>query len=137
MIGAELGTDMSTLRASTTSPVGRSTESVNIVLMFGQGRGFPHCWLDDGTALQDRLPETYILLCLGNKSLDTSQLRDSYKAIGAPVSEVRIESSRIRDLYGFDFLILRPDMHVVWRGTDVPQNSQEIASISTGHGRHD
>ena len=101
------------------------------------GSRLPHCWLDDGTALQDRLPETYILLCLGNKSLDTSQLRESYKAIGAPVSEVRIESSRIRDLYGFDFLILRPDMHVVWRGTDVPQNSQEIASISTGHGRHD
>ena len=101
------------------------------------GSRLPHCWLDDGTALQDRLPETYILLCLGNKSLDTSQLRESYRAIGAPVSEVRIESSRIRDLYGFDFLILRPDMHVVWRGTDVPQNSQEIASISTGHGRHD
>ena len=101
------------------------------------GSRLPHCWLDDGTALQDRLPETYILLCLGNKSLDTSQLRESYKAIGAPVSEVRIESSRIRDLYGFDFLILRPDMHVVWRGTDVPQNSQEIASISTGHGRND
>ena len=101
------------------------------------GSRLPHCWLDDGTALQDRLPETYILLCLGNKSLDTSQLRDSYNTMGAPVSEVRIESSRIRDLYGFDFLILRPDMHVVWRGTDVPQNSQEIASISTGHGRHD
>ena len=101
------------------------------------GSRLPHCWLDDGTALQDRLPETYILLCLGNKSLDTSHLRDRYKAIGAPISEVRIESSRIRDLYGFDFLILRPDMHVVWRGTDVPQNSQEIASISTGHGRHD
>ena len=43
-------------------PSGQSTESGNIVLMFGQGRGFSHCWLDDGTALQDRLPETYVLL---------------------------------------------------------------------------
>ncbi len=101
------------------------------------GSRLPHCWLDDGVALQDLLPETYVLLILGNKSLDTSKLRQSYEAIGAPVTELRIESNRIRDLYGFDLLVLRPDMHVVWRGTDVPQNPKEIACISTGHDRLD
>ena len=101
------------------------------------GSRLPHCWLDDGSALQDQLPETYVLLSLGKKSLDTSKLRQSYEKIGAPVTEVRIESDRLRDLYGFDFLVLRPDMHVVWRGNDAPQNPQEIASISTGHGRLD
>ena len=101
------------------------------------GSRLPHCWLDDGEALQDLLPETYVLLILGNKFLDTSKLRQSYEAIGAPVTELRIESNRIRDLYGFDLLVLRPDMHVVWRGADVPQNPKEIASISTGHGRLD
>ena len=101
------------------------------------GSRLPHCWLDDGSALQDQLPETYILLSLGKKSLDTSKLRQSYEKIGAPVAEVRIESNRLRDLYGFDFIVLRPDMHVVWRGNDAPQNPQEIASISTGHGRLD
>jgi len=101
------------------------------------GSRLPHCWLDDGSALQDQLPETYILLSLGNKSLDTSKLRQSYEKIGAPVAEVRIESNRHRDLYGFDLLVLRPDMHVAWRGNDAPPNPQEIASISTGHGRLD
>jgi len=101
------------------------------------GSRLPHCWLDDGSALQDQLPETYILLSLGNKSLDTSKLRQSYEKIGAPVAEVRIESNRLRDLYGFDLLVLRPDMHVAWRGNDAPPNPQEIASISTGHGRLD
>ena len=101
------------------------------------GSRLPHCWLDDGVALQDLLPETYVLLILGNKFLDTSKLRQSYEAIGAPVTELRIESNRIRDLYGFDLLVLRPDMHVVWRGADVPQNPKEIASISTGHRRLD
>lgn len=101
------------------------------------GSRLPHCWLDDGVAIQDLLPETYILLILGNKSLDTSKLRQSYEAIGAPVTELRIESNRIRDLYGFDLIVLRPDMHVVWRGADVPQNPKELASLSTGHGRLD
>ena len=101
------------------------------------GSRLPHCWLDDGSALQDQLSETYILLSLGKKPLDTSKLRQSYEKIGAPVAEVRIESDRLRDLYGFDLLVLRPDMHVAWRGNDAPPNPQEIASISTGHGRFD
>ena len=101
------------------------------------GSRLPHCWLDDGTAIQDHLPETYILLSLGTKPPDTTRIRKSFEATGAPVTEVRVESDRVRDLYGFDFLVLRPDMHVVWRGTQVPRNALEIASIATGHGRPD
>ncbi|MBU25831.1 MAG: 2-polyprenyl-6-methoxyphenol hydroxylase [Gammaproteobacteria bacterium] len=101
------------------------------------GSRLPHSWLDDDTAIQDHLPETYILLTLGNKRLNTTKIRKSFEAAGAPVSEVQVESNRIRDLYGFDFLVLRPDMHVVWRGTEAPQNAPEIASIATGYGRLD
>ena len=101
------------------------------------GSRLPHCWLDGGTAIQDHLPETYILLSLGTKPPDTTRIRKSFEAIGAPVTEVRVESDRVRDLYGFDFLVLRPDMHVVWRGTQVPRNAAEIVSIATGHGRPD
>ena len=101
------------------------------------GSRLPHCWLDDGTAIQDHLPETYILLSLGTKPPDTTRIRKSFEATGAPVTEVRVESDRVRDLYGFDFLVLRPDMHVVWRGTQVPRNALEIVSIATGHGRPD
>ena len=101
------------------------------------GSRLPHCWLDDGTAIQDHLPETYILLSLGTKPPDTTRIRKSFEATGAPVTEVRVESDRVRDLYGFDFLVLRPDMHVVWRGTQVPRNAPEIVSIATGHGRPD
>ena len=99
------------------------------------GSRLPHCWLEDGSAIQDHLPETFVLLRLGPKKLDTSTLRSSFEEIGAPVSVITIESSRIRDLYGVDFLVLRPDMHIVWRGNNVPTNADEIASISTGHGR--
>ena len=101
------------------------------------GSRLPHCWLDDGTAIQDHLPETYILLSLGTKQPDTTRIRKSFEATGAPVTEVKVRSDRVRDLYGFDFLVLRPDMHVVWRGTQVPRNAPEIVSIATGHGRPD
>ena len=48
------------------------------------GSRLPHCWLDDGTAIQDHLPETYILLSLGTKppdtTKDTQELRSNRRA---------------------------------------------------------
>ena len=38
-----------------------------------------------------------------------------------------------RDVYGCDLLLLRPDMHVVWRGNDAPQEPAELAALATGH----
>jgi hypothetical protein len=54
------------------------------------------------------------------------------RALSAPVSVLDIPDQIARDIYGYDLLLLRPDMHVVWRGnalTDVA----EIAAIATGH----
>jgi hypothetical protein len=84
--------------------------------------------------MQDSIPEKYVLLSLGDKQVDTTDLRVAYEHFGAPVSEVRVNSTRVRDLYGFNLIVLRPDMHVVWRGNRAPANAGEIASLSTGHG---
>ena len=39
-----------------------------------------------------------------------------------------------RDVYGYDLLLLRPDMHVVWRGNDAPPEPEKLAALATGHG---
>jgi hypothetical protein len=38
-----------------------------------------------------------------------------------------------RDIYGYDLLLLRPDMHIVWRGNSLPDNAAKLAAIATGH----
>jgi hypothetical protein len=38
-----------------------------------------------------------------------------------------------REIFGYDLLLLRPDMHVVWRGHSAPENAAEVAAIATGH----
>jgi hypothetical protein len=30
-------------------------------------------------------------------------------------------------------LLLRPDMHVVWRGNDAPTEPEKLAALATGH----
>jgi hypothetical protein len=49
-----------------------------------------------------------------------------------PVLVLDVPDRIARDIYGYDLLLLRPDMHVVWRGNTAPEEAAEIAAIATG-----
>ena len=36
-------------------------------------------------------------------------------------------------IYGYDLLLIRPDLHVVWRGNRLPQDAFALAALATGH----
>jgi hypothetical protein len=36
-------------------------------------------------------------------------------------------------VYGVDYLLLRPDLHVAWRGDALPQHPDTVARVVTGH----
>ena len=38
----------------------------------------------------------------------------------------------LRELYGYDLILLRPDMHVAWRGNRPPQEALRLARMVTG-----
>ena len=97
------------------------------------GARLPHVWLDDGTAVQDRLPEFgYAILRLGKSCIDTGPLEKAIGRNGAPVRTLDIPDDIARDIYGHDIILLRPDMHIVWRGNVAP-DAAEVAAIATGH----
>jgi hypothetical protein len=52
---------------------------------------------------------------------------------GAPVQVLEIADQIARDIYEYDLLLLRPDLHVVWRGHEPPEDAAEVAAIATGH----
>jgi hypothetical protein len=33
----------------------------------------------------------------------------------------------------YDLVLVRPDLHVIWRGNSVPADHRSIAMIATGH----
>ena len=43
--------------------------------------------------------------------------------------------ARARDIYGRDLILLRPDLHIVWRGNAPPEDPRRLAALATGHGR--
>ena len=96
------------------------------------GARLPHVWLDDGSALHDRLGGGYTLLRLGGTSADTSAMERAFESLRAPVEILTVKSDRARQLFGFDLLLVRPDLHVVWCGNKAPENPQAIADRVTG-----
>jgi 2-polyprenyl-6-methoxyphenol hydroxylase-like FAD-dependent oxidoreductase len=97
------------------------------------GARLPHVWLDDGTPMQDRIPDGYTILKLGRTKADLSGLERAIRARGAPVTVLDVPDRIARDIYGHDLILLRPDLHVVWRGNAPPEDVAEVAAIATGH----
>jgi 2-polyprenyl-6-methoxyphenol hydroxylase-like FAD-dependent oxidoreductase len=99
------------------------------------GARLPHVWLHDGSAVQDRIGygHGYTLLRLGGARADAGGLQRAFAAVGAPFCILDVPGERPRDVYGYDLLLLRPDMHVVWRGNDAPREPDALAVLATGN----
>jgi 2-polyprenyl-6-methoxyphenol hydroxylase-like FAD-dependent oxidoreductase len=97
------------------------------------GARVPHVWLKDGTALHDQLGPCYTLLRIGGTSVDSSKLQRALQATGAPLDVLDIKDEVAREIYGYDLLLVRPDLHVAWRGNQPPEDAGTIAAVVTGH----
>jgi 2-polyprenyl-6-methoxyphenol hydroxylase-like FAD-dependent oxidoreductase len=97
------------------------------------GARIPHMWLDDGSALQDRLGEDYTLLDLSG-DCDTAALEAAFRARYAPFAVLRRNEPRVRGIYGASVFLLRPDLHIVWRGDGPPPDAPTLAALATGWG---
>jgi 2-polyprenyl-6-methoxyphenol hydroxylase-like FAD-dependent oxidoreductase len=96
------------------------------------GARLPHVWLDDGTALHDRIGDGFTLLRLGGTRADTGGLEQAMRATGAPLDVLDIADETAREVYGRDLLLVRPDLHVAWRGNEPSKEPERLAAIVTG-----
>ena len=97
------------------------------------GARLPHAWLKGHIAVQDRIGMGYTLLKLGKSKEDLSKLGKAFKSLGAPFEVLEIPDESARDLYGCDLILLRPDLHVAWRGQRAPVQPRALAALVTGN----
>ncbi len=132
MIGAELGYRYRSSPIIWPEPgEGPEDNFMKYVPTTWPGARLPHLWLADGTALHDRVGDGYTLLRLAGTPADAMPLERAFTALGAPLAVLDIEEERLRDLYGYDLFLLRPDLHVVWRGNRIDEPAR-LAAIATG-----
>jgi 2,4-dichlorophenol 6-monooxygenase len=96
------------------------------------GARLPHVWLEDGTPLHDRIGDGFTLLRLGRTQADTAPLDHAMRATGAPFAVLAVDDREPRDVYGYDLILLRPDLHIVWRGNRLPDDPAKLAALATG-----
>jgi len=97
------------------------------------GARLPHAWLADGSALHDRIGDGYTLLSFGSVQAGTDTLARAFAVYRAPFTMLAFDDDHVRDIYGYDLLLVRPDLHVVWRGNRLPDDPTKLAAIATGH----
>ena len=132
MIGAELGYRYVGSPIVVDEPGGPEHLFREYVPTTWPGARLPHVWLDDRTALHDRIGDGYTLLRLGRTKTDTSCLERAMRETDAPFGVLTIDDRAPRDVYGYDLIMVRPDLHVVWRGQKAPDDPQALAAMVTG-----
>ncbi len=83
----------------------------------------PHLWLEDGRSLFDAFGFEWTLLRFTDRA-GAGFVREAQHR-GLELTVVDLASSQVRELYGADLALIRPDQIVAWRGND----DREAASI--------
>jgi 2-polyprenyl-6-methoxyphenol hydroxylase-like FAD-dependent oxidoreductase len=99
------------------------------------GARAPHVWLDDGRSILDLYGRTFVLLNLSGKTADTSTFTGAATQVGLPLEVIAMTEPRVREPYERDFVLIRPDGHVAWRGDAPPLHGAEIIDRVRGAGK--
>jgi 2-polyprenyl-6-methoxyphenol hydroxylase-like FAD-dependent oxidoreductase len=133
MIGAELGYRYVGSPIIWDEPGGPEQLFREYVPTSWPGARLPHVWLREGCSVHDVIGDGYTLLRLGRTHADTAGLERAMRARRAPFSVMRIDEPAPRDVYGYDLILVRPDLHVVWRGNAPPGDPEQLAALATGY----
>lgn len=94
------------------------------------GARLPHVWLPDGTSVYDLLGEDFTLVRLG-PTADVDALSEAAARLGVPLRVLDLAHlPRLRPLYETDLVLVRPDQHVAWRGSTVPDPAALLRHVT-------
>jgi hypothetical protein len=97
------------------------------------GARLPHLWSASGAAVHDRLGPGFTLLDVGDVASDATALEQAMRALGAPFATLHLPEARLRAAYERRLLLVRPDLHVAWRGDALPADVAMLARQVAGH----
>jgi 2-polyprenyl-6-methoxyphenol hydroxylase-like FAD-dependent oxidoreductase len=113
---------------------GPDTESFSYQPSSWPGSRVPHVWLTDRSALHDQLGRCFTLLHRGTRDDAAAGLSDAFAELGVPFGAFQLDSPAAEVvLEGHDLVLVRPDLHVAWRGRHPPERPREVAAVVSGH----
>ncbi|RQW88474.1 FAD-dependent monooxygenase [Micromonospora globispora] len=79
------------------------------------GGRLPHLWLGPGRSLFDELGRGFTLVELGSTA--GPEWETAAQERGLPLARLHLHRPDLAEIMGADFLLVRPDHHVAWRGS--------------------
>jgi 2-polyprenyl-6-methoxyphenol hydroxylase-like FAD-dependent oxidoreductase len=96
----------------------------------------PHFWIDvrrcAGGSAFDHFGTGFTLLRLREAADSGAGLASAAKRLGVPLKVVDLCDPEVRDFYGRDFALIRPDQYVAWRGNRCSENPHKVISQVIG-----
>jgi len=134
VIGAELGYRYAGSPVICDEPGGPEPNIEEYQPTSWPGARLPHVWIEPGkVSVHDRIGDGFTLLRLGPDKADAASLQQAFAVLHAPLSILDIDSAAVHRVYAFDYLLVRPDLHVVWRGNKLPADPHAVARRVTGN----
>lgn len=97
------------------------------------GARLPHMWLADGRALHDLVDRREFTLLHFDDLEGIEDLQKAFADRGAPLSVLRVDQADLAQVYDAPALLLRPDLHVAWRGELADMDAHALVDHVTGH----
>ena len=97
------------------------------------GARLRHTWLRSGRSLYDELGPGFTLVVFdGGSGAAESHLRAAADSRGVPLTVLDLRAEGLRDRYGADVVLVRPDQCVVWQGDHAPSAAVLDQARGTG-----
>lgn len=94
----------------------------------------PHVRLKDGRSTLDLFGRSFILLNFSPTFTNTNTITTAAKEAGVPLETIKNDEPAVRATYERDFVLVRPDGHVAWRGDALPSEADARAIIDRVRG---
>ncbi len=92
----------------------------------------PHVWLDDKRSTLDIFGRGFVLVSAATeKNLNLTEIAQQ---LGIPLQMICFHHEEVRRLYEKNYVLVRPDGHVAWRGDALPPNLRDWLLLVSGHG---
>jgi len=91
----------------------------------------PHAWLEPGRSTLDLLGDGFVLAC-ARPAPGVDRLRAAFAARSVPLRSEVLPEGEAADRYGRALVLVRPDGHVAWRGSELPDDPDALAATVSG-----
>lgn len=132
MRGAELGYNYWASPVILSEAERPAWEIIEYVPSSEPGSSLPHVWLSDGRAIADAVGKGFTYISLVGGVAEPS-LEAEFARLGAPLDVLLLEDPLAAKILQTTYLLVRPDLHIVWRGHTPPDNPGALARLATGH----